>query len=253
VLSKSQIKYINSLKLKKFREIHRQFIAEGTKIVNELIASSLMIDTIFSTNPHIAKKLSSAEKFKFFVISEGELQKISNLDAPNEALAIVNIPEKPLNIKSFKDELVLMLDSINDPGNLGTIIRIADWFGINNIICSNNCVDAYNSKVVQATMGSIARVNIFYNELETVLSSVDSNINIYGALLNAESIYKKQLSDMGIIIIGNESRGISAKISGYINQPISIPSFPDNPMSPKAESLNVSVATGIICAEFRRQ
>ncbi len=259
MIRKSQISHINSLKIKKYRQQHKQFIAEGVKIVKEFISGSLAIDSIYATktwltHPDISSALSQLDKtIKIIEITEKELQRISNLETPNEVLAIINISEISLNIQSLHNGLVLMLDNISDPGNLGTIIRIADWFGINNIICSNDCVDVYNPKVVQSTMGSIARINVYYSDLEDVLSSLESSTNIYGAILNAESIYKKQLSEKGIILIGNESKGISSQITKYINNPISIPSYPDNSQTQKAESLNASIATGIICAEFRRK
>ncbi len=264
MISNAQIKHINSLRLKKNRQVYKQFIAEGVKIVDELISSTYKVDSLFATEKWI-KRLSVASyplpvKNKIIEISEDELRKISSLESPNEVLAIVEIPEIITDIESLSDELSLMLDNISDPGNMGTIIRIADWFGIKNIICSEECVDIYNSKVVQATMGSITRVNCHYINLEIFLSSVKENIKtnkrfedykIYGAVLNAESIYSKKLTEKGIIIIGNESKGISSPIMKYLTDGISIPSYSFNSEN-KAESLNASVATGIICAEFRR-
>jgi RNA methyltransferase, TrmH family len=259
VITKAQIKYINSLRLKKNRQTQMQFIAEGVKIVDEILNSALQIDSIFATKEWINK---STVKYPLIEVTEGELKKISSLESPNEVLAIVIIPETKLDINSLSNELSLMLDNISDPGNMGTIIRIADWFGIKNIICSEDCVDIYNSKVVQATMGSITRVNCHYTNLENFLSSIKENIKIserftdykiYGAILNSESIYSKELTDKGIIIIGNESKGISSSLKEFITDGITIPGYSINLKENKAESLNVSVATGIICAEFRRR
>ena len=257
MISKADIKYINSLKLKKFRQADKKFIAEGIKIIDELVKSNLDVDSVYATKAWIENSrkslVASRKTNKIIEITEAELKRISCLETPNEVLAIVNIPDISPDMSKLKEELVLMLDDIHDPGNLGTIIRIADWFGINNIICSENCVEVYNPKVIQSTMGSFTRVNCHYTNPESFLKSLSKETKIYGAILNGESIYTKQLSDKGIIIIGNESKGISETVSGFVNEGISIPYFPDAEGRKRAESLNASVATGIICAEFRRK
>jgi RNA methyltransferase, TrmH family len=261
MISKAQISHIKSLKLKKYRDQHKQFIAEGTKIIDELLHSSFIISTIFAIKDWIYNVNSIPQNCTVIEVSDSELLRISSLKTPNKVLAIVNIFHSASDSVfaslrlCVKNELILMLDNINDPGNLGTIIRIADWFGISNIICSNNSVDVYNPKVIQATMGSIARVNVHYDDLKTVLSALSKSgqIKIYGALLEGESIYNKPLTDKGIIIIGNESNGISDELLPFINEKINIPYYPINLTNKRAESLNASVATGIICSEFRRQ
>jgi len=182
------------------------------------------------------------------------LKKISSLTTPNEVLAICAIPENKLNVSELKNKLTLVLDDIRDPGNLGTIIRIADWFGIENIICSLETVDIYNPKVVQATMGSIARVNVFYEDLKTIFleALTKNNFPIYGTVLNGENIFEKSLTSNGFIVIGNESNGISIELLPLINEKISIPTFSVNETN-SVESLNAAIATAIVCTEFKRR
>ena len=182
---------------------------------------------------------------------QNEMGKISQLTTPQNVLGIFNIPDISINNLSLSGALTLMLDDIKDPGNMGTIIRIADWFGIKQIICSPESVDIYNPKVVQGSMGSIARVNVAYANLLDILQNKSENIPVYGALLDGENIYKTTLEPSGIIIIGNESEGISENLLPHISKKIMIPSFNTNLQ--KAESLNAAIAAGIICAEFRRR
>ncbi|MFH1319435.1 MAG: RNA methyltransferase [Bacteroidota bacterium] len=269
MLSKNQISFINSLKLKKYRDKHGLFIAEGEKIVIELFSSSFKIHSIyaiknwikkisdipelFGTNKNLALPAQGGPalggNFELFEVTEKELKRISSQTTPNEVLCTVKIPAYKLELREIMCSLNLVLDNIQDPGNLGTIIRIADWFGIKNIICSKDCADAYNPKVVQATMGSVARVKVHYIELKDFLLNVSkkTNLPVYASILDGESIYELQLSNKGLIIMGNESIGISEKILHFITDKISIPSFGG------AESLNVAVATAIVCSEFRRK
>ena len=269
MISKNQIKLINSLKLKKFREKHNLFIAEGEKITEDLFRSLIMVKQVFTTDELIQKisnyappdTLSQGRSadFEIIEVSEDELKKISALTTPNRVLCIAEIPDYSLDIKLLKSQLTLVLDNLNDPGNLGTIIRIADWFGIQNIICSEDCVDVYNPKVVQASMGSIARVKVHYVNLVKFLKEVNENrkeikgikgikeFPVYGAVLNGKNIYRKKLCKNGLIILGNESEGISDELNSFITDKISIPSFGG------ATSLNVAVATAIVCSEFRRK
>ncbi|MCD4745473.1 MAG: RNA methyltransferase [Bacteroidales bacterium] len=256
MLSSSRIKYINFLKINKYRKKYGQFIAEGPKLVTELINSHFKIIKIFALNNRLIENFSliGNKQIEQIEITEKELKKISALKTPNQILAIVEIPQYIFNFNMTSSELVLILDEIKDPGNLGTIIRTADWFGINNIICSNNSVDLYNPKVVQATMGSIARVKVYYYDLEKFLCNIPEQTKIYGTFLRGKNIYKIKLVSNGIIVIGNESKGISKNLSAFIKEKIFIPSFDyenDNLITP--ESLNASIATAIICAEFRRQ
>lgn len=255
MLSKNQIKYVNSLKQKKFREEHNLFIAEGSKIVPELLVSEIKVKQVYATSEffRLHKIDSTVERFE---IKENELERISAMMTSNEVLAVCETPRYKLEVNSLKDKLTLVLDDIKDPGNLGTIIRIADWFGIEHIICSHDTVDAFNPKVVQATMGSIARIKIYYTDLSDFFESQGSNLKfqIFGALLEGESIYSKKLPSSGVIIIGNESKGISGKLLPFITDKISIPSFSHYKVaSGEAESLNAAIATSIICSEFRRR
>jgi RNA methyltransferase, TrmH family len=254
VLSKNQIKYITSLKQKKFREEHNLFIAEGTKIVSELLTSSIAVKQIYATSEFLRnnKIENTIERFE---IKANELERISALHTPNEVLAVCEIPTYHLETNTLKDKLTLVLDNIQDPGNLGTIIRIADWFAIEDIICSPTTADIYNPKVVQSTMGSIARIKIHYTDLESFLQSsiINLQLPIYGAVLNGKNIYKSQLPQNALIIIGNESKGISEKLIPFITNEISIPSFSQlKTNTGEAESLNAAIATSIICSEFRR-
>ncbi len=252
MLSKNQLKFINSLKQKKFREEHQLFIAEGKKIVIELLQSSITVKQILATSSFL-RNHKIEKGIEFFEVKESELERISSLSTSNEVIAVCEIPKNELNTNSLKNKLTLVLDEIKDPGNLGTIIRIADWFGIETIICSENSVDAFNPKVVQATMGSITRIKIFYTDLVAFLKN-NNQQNIYGALLEGENIYTKKLADNGLIVIGNESKGISAEVQKYISDKINIPSFSHfKENKGEAESLNAAIATAIICSEFRRR
>ena len=253
MLSKNQIKLINALKIKKFREQYCLFVIEGTKAVAEILQSSYTIRSIygkktwFERNNYILSERKELQH-NIFIISDTEMTKISSFTTPNEVLLIAEIPENKFNVQDLEDELVLMLDEVKDPGNLGTIIRVADWFGIKNIVCSTNSVDAFNPKVVQSTMGSITRVKVYYEELLAVLKTnkQKSELPVFGALLNGENIYKAEFQTKGIILLGNESKGISAELLPFITRKITIPSYGG------AESLNVSIAAAIICSEFRR-
>ena len=244
MIAKAEIKQIKLLHQKKYREEKQLFIAEGPKMVNELVKSKYLVKEVFATKEF---KVQSS-KFKVREISEKELTQISALTTPNQVLGVFEIPVTKLNIESLKQELVLALDDIRDPGNLGTIIRIADWFGIKNILCSEGCVDLFNPKVVQATMGSIARVTVHYDNPETTLSVLKKSMAIYGAAMDGENIYTQELPSCGIILIGNESKGISENLLQLVSQKISIPNF-----SSGAESLNAAIAAAVICSEFRRR
>ncbi|MCW3101687.1 MAG: hypothetical protein JWO09_127 [Bacteroidetes bacterium] len=254
MLSKNQIKFVNSLRQKKYREEHNLFIAEGAKIVPELLASGIKVKQVFATSAFLRQHQLDAA-IERFEIKEAELERISTLMTPNEALALCEIPAYELDANALKDNLTLVLDEIKDPGNMGTIIRIADWFGIGNIVCSPTSVDVFNPKVVQATMGSIARIKIHFLELAAFIEEQKkvNAVPVFGALLEGESIYSKQLPSKGLIVIGNESKGISEELQQLITDRISIPSFSHFSQSGgEAESLNAAIATAIICSEFRR-
>lgn len=256
MLSKNQAGFVNSLKQKKFREEHQLFIAEGVKIVPELFSSSVKVKQVFATPEFFKKHVPPADAV-CHELKEQELERISALTSPNEVLALCEIPEREIGKAAFKDQLTLVLDEIKDPGNMGTIIRIADWFGIENVVCSENSVDVYNPKVVQATMGSIARIKVYYTDLHAFLQQQkkENQLNVFGALLEGENIYTKQLPAKGLIVIGNESKGISEGLREMITDKISIPSFSHikKGADGEAESLNAAIATAIICSEFRRK
>lgn len=255
MLSKNQIKYLSSLKQKKVRDELNLFVIEGAKIVPELLHSEISIKEVYATPLFISKHKNELQNCLTIEVSEKELERISSLITPNEVLAVCEKKETKFNPSDLKNKLSIVLDEIKDPGNLGTIIRISDWFGIDTIVCSKETVDVYNPKVIQATMGSIARINVHYTDLVELMetNSSSNKQNIYGALLEGESIYNQTLAKEGIIIIGNESKGISKELQSYITHPISIPSFSHLlPSNGGAESLNAAIATAVICSEFRR-
>lgn len=243
MLSKSQISLLTSLQHKKFRRENGLFLVEGYKSIIEFVDSPYLIHTIYHTADVAPKLLNLSRKINFQEISLNDLQKVSLLKTPADAIAAVNIPHwAGLSDKDLKNKFTLVLDGVQDPGNMGTIIRTADWFGITNIICSEDTVDVYNPKVVQATMGSLARMNINYTDLREVLKSV--NLPVYGALLNGKSIYKTSFGTEGLVVMGNEGNGIRPEIEQLITNAVTIPRIGG------AESLNVAIATAIFCSEL---
>ncbi len=240
MLSASQKKYVNTLKQKKFRDLNQCFVVEGIKIGEELLSSGFKTEIIYATSSWIKNN----PNIKVQEVTAKELKSISSLKTPNEILAVVKYPQ-PKAIKPTSN-LTIALDKIQDPGNFGAIIRTADWFGVKQIICSNDTVDCYNYKVIQATMGSFFRVRIQYCNLKNFFAS-QKNSKIYGALLNGENVLKKNLRQKNaILLMGNESNGISEELFPFIHEKITIPKFG------KAESLNVAIATAILCAEFNK-
>ena len=260
MLTQKQLKYLTSLGLRKFREEYGQFTAEGHKLVLELAGSRFKIAGIYALRSWLAENSAAMKAAGCPVeeVTEGEMKRISSLSTPSPVLAVVEIPETKPEIDCLSQNLVLALDDIRDPGNMGTIIRIADWFGIGTILCSETCVELYNPKVVQATMGSITRVRVVRGNLpELIRNAMKSHdtanvLPVFGALLDGRSLYDHPLNPGGIIVIGNESRGISTEILPLVTERIHIPAYGLS-SSGKAESLNASVATAVICAEFRRR
>ena len=253
MLSKSQLSFVKSIHLKKFRKQHKLFIVEGYKSIADFIESGYELAQLFYTPEFVSKVANFPQITKSYQISHLQIERISTLKRPSGILALFNIKEESdLKNVNLENEFTLVLDCVQDPGNLGTIIRSADWFNIKNIVCSLDSADCYNPKVVQATMGSLAHINIHYTDLLTWLPSV--HIKKYGALLNGTSLYKSDLSKRnnalskreGIIIMGNEGNGIQPGIIPFIDEAITIPRFG------KAESLNVAIATALICSEIRR-
>lgn len=246
MISKSQISFIKSLHQKKIRKEHGLFIVEGLKSIQEFINSEYVVDSVYCTENLMPKLDNLSRKIKPVGITESELSRISALSTPQAILAIVQIPQQTdLNIKKLDGSFILALDGVQDPGNLGTIIRTADWFGLNTILCSKDTAEVYNPKVVQASMGSLSRVNIIYTDLGDVFSKI--NIPVYGALLDGKSIYETDFGHQGIILLGNEGNGISEDLIEKINYPITIPRYG------KAESLNVAISASIFCSELRRK
>jgi TrmH family RNA methyltransferase len=240
MVSKNQIKRITSLHQKKFRNEHQLFIAEGFKVIEELFFSQYEIHEFYTTD--ITLKLS--DKVKPILISKEELKKMSCLKTPNTCLAVFKITApKPIKYEG----LILVLDDVRDPGNLGTIIRMCDWFGVEQLICSEETADVYNPKVIQATMGSIGRVNVIYTSLEHFLKK--TNQPIYGAFMDGDVVYETQLPSDAVLIMGNEADGVSASVEALIPKKLSIPRFGK---LQKTESLNVATATAILLSEFRR-
>lgn len=246
MISKSQIGFIKSLHQKKNRKEQGLFIVEGLKSIQEFINSDYIVDSVYYTENLMPKLGNLSRKIKPVEITESELSRISTLSTPQAILAVVRIPKQTvLNTKNLVGSYLIALDGIQDPGNLGTIIRTADWFGLNTIICSMDTAEAYNPKVVQASMGSLSRVNIIYTALGDFLDR--ANLPVYGALLDGKSIYETGFGQEGIILLGNEGNGISDNLQSKINYPVTIPRYG------KAESLNVAISASIFCSELRRK
>jgi TrmH family RNA methyltransferase len=241
MVSKNQIKLISSLQQKKHRFANQLFFAEGVKVIQELVKSNFELEHLYTTK----EEFEEVPNTKKTLISESELKKISALATPNTCLAVFKIPSEN---KIIGSGLILALDSIRDPGNLGTILRLCDWFGIQQLVCSKETVDIYNPKVVQATMGSIARVNVNYVDLNAFISN--AKLPVFGTFMDGENIYKTVLPQEGIIIMGNEANGISESLEMLVERRLTIPRFGD---LQKTESLNVATATSIILSEFRRR
>lgn len=247
MISKGKQKILRNISSKKYRQKTGLFLAEGHKITEELL-KKLDCVMLIGTEEWFSNKqnlnVSDCE-----TVTKDELKKISLLVTPQDIMGVFRIPENIMNYNLPETELCLALDNVQDPGNLGTIIRIADWFGIKNIICSNGTADAFNPKTVQATMGAIGRINIFYTDLKDFISH--SNAPVYGTFLEGDTIYDAPLGNNGIIVMGNEGNGISDEIKQFVSKKLFIPDYPLGETT--SESLNVSIATAIVCSEFRRR
>ena len=247
MISKNKIKYIRSLELKKNRNKEGKFVAEGFKVVDDLLALQ-PADLIVATGEWLKGKYLAAQT-EVIEVTEEELKKVSFLQHPQQVLAVFKQAQDG-DFSINTQELSLALDGVQDPGNLGTIIRIADWFGITHIYCSQDTADVYNPKVVQATMGSIARVKVEYGNLLGLVESLPADVPVYGTLLDGDNIYQQQLENRGLIVMGNEGKGISPALAKKVNRRLLIPNFPEGRAT--ADSLNVAIATAITCSEFRR-
>lgn len=253
MLSKSQISFIRALQQKKQRNEQQLFIAEGLKVVRELLLSNYTIESLYHTPELDTETLALAakvlKKAHIYEVSHADMERISALSTASSVLVIVKMPVE-VSLSCFSedfDELVFVLDDVKDPGNLGTIIRIADWFGIQKIVCSSTTVDVYNPKTIQATMGSMTRVELVYTDLHPLFEQKHPSTPVYGALLEGNNLYQEQLNTKGFIVMGSESHGISKEIRPFITHPIHIPGLGN------AESLNVAVATAVVAAEFKRE
>lgn len=256
-LSKNDIKFFASLKIKKFRDTHSLFLAEGEKITSEALHYNSLLHSIIALPVWLKeneKQLNKLNIHNIYECSNAELERISSQKSPNSVIAVLRIIDKEdITEPNKNDGVTLMLDGIQDPGNLGTIIRMADWFGISKIICSHTSVELYNPKVIQSSMGAFLRVNIVYTDLEKLLLKINQmgEIVSYGAFLNGRNIYTTHIKKPAIIVIGNESQGISCEIEKLLNEKITIPSFSKGLQ--KTESLNAAIATAILCSEFARR
>lgn len=250
MLSKNDIKNIKSLELKKFRDEKGLFVAEGHKLVGELSGKFRCVLLVATAEWLDNRKNIRADRIES--VTPDELKRASLLKTPQDVLAVFSIPlDKTDMATAASSNLVLALDDVQDPGNLGTIVRIADWFGIKNIFCSKGTADIYNPKAVQATMGAIARVSVQYTDLTGALRQLRQNIPVYGTYLEGDIIYDTKLSDNGVILMGNEGNGISPEAGKHVTRKLFIPSWPAG--TETSESLNVAIATAITCSEFRRR
>jgi RNA methyltransferase, TrmH family len=253
-ISNNTIKSIAALQLKKNRDTNHLFVVEGEKMIDELVKSNLKIAMLVAVEEWLVKneKKISGLDIEIYSASNVELKRMSSMKTPNNVLAIVHQQVEGIENINLNNKLTLVLDNVQDPGNLGTIIRIADWFGIENVVCSTNTVELYNPKVIQSTMGAFLRVKVYYIDLVIFLASKQNlDDEIYGSFIDGENIYNTQLKSTGIIVMGNESKGISPDVEKYIKRKITIPTFNKN--NSKTESLNVGVATAIVCSEFSRR
>lgn len=250
MLSKNKIKYIRSLELKKNRKQEQAFLAEGNKLVGDLLGifpCRLVVATGQWLEEH-----TGIQADEVYEVSREELSKVSLLKTPQEVLAVFGQPEWKWTPEEVAGSLCLALDDVQDPGNLGTIVRIADWFGIEHVFCSTGTVDIYNTKAIQATMGAVARVKLHYVDLEAFIRKVsERDVPVYGTFLDGENLYEHDLQNRGVIVMGNEGNGISREIAALVNRKVLIPNYPQGRET--SESLNVAVATAVVCSEFRRR
>lgn len=258
-MTRVEIQLVKSLGDKQGRSGTGLFIAEGEKLVRELLESDFVVRTVYYTGEtgfaecESMKVISSAAGVR---VSVSEMERISRLKTPSGCLALVEIPHWKFDAASLKGRLTIALDEVQNPGNVGTIIRLADWFGVSDLLCSENCADCFNPKVIQATMGAITRVRVHYGDLRKMLSEAAAqNLPVYGTFLEGENIYKTQLEPQGVLVLGNEGKGISAEIGALVSRKLFIPPYPvaSADGNTRAESLNVAIAGAIAVAEFRRR
>lgn len=254
MISKIRAKYFISLRKKKIRDKEQMFIIEGDKLIKEFLFANIPIKMLFAKHEFLHSLPEDLTMLidEIEVVSYEELKVISTLKTPHNALAVVPIPEQEMEISGIFNQLCVALDFVQDPGNFGTIIRAAAWFGIRNIICSPECVDVYNPKVIQASMGAILHVNVYYTDLKMLLIKAnEAKIPVFGTMLEGKSIYQHKLDHKGIILFGNESKGISEELIPFITDKVMIPGFRDS--MPGIESLNVGMAASVVFSEFLRR
>jgi len=251
-MTKSEIQLVRSLADKRNRDEHGMFVAEGEKLIGELRASHLRIHKIYAFDGVFDGESSNCANGEIERVTPKEMERLSMLKTPNNSLATVEIPRYALDDAGARRNLVLALDDVQNPGNLGTMIRLADWFGIGDIVCSHSSADCFNPKVVQATMGAIIRVRVHYTALDRYLTdAARKGIPVYGTFLEGGNLYDSELTSNGIIVMGNEGRGISPACAASVTHKLFIPPYPANRRG--SESLNVSTAAAVVCAEFRRR
>ncbi len=252
MLSKNRIKWLRSLQMKKHRTAEGVFVAEGPKLVGELLSGGFECVYQVQSTKYVAERPQGAtQPFPVELATEDELRQVSTVETPQGVLAVFRQPCYAVDfVKAAKANLCLALDEVQNPGNLGTIVRLADWFGIGDVFCSQGCADVFNPKTVQATMGALAHVRVHYIDLAGVLERArQEGVTVYGTFLDGENIYEKRLANAGVIVMGNEGSGISAAVAQGVTERLTIPSWTDS----HVESLNVAIATAVVCAEFRRQ
>ena len=251
MISKNRIKYVRSLEMKKYRKADGVFVAEGHKLVGDLLGAFECV-YVAATQDWADTYADVLRGVEMDIVTDDELKRVSLVETPQQVLAIFRQPTYQVNASEVaKTQLCLVLDDVQNPGNLGTIVRLADWFGIEHIFCSRGCADLYNPKTVQATMGAMARVQVHYVDLPELLGELDKDVPIYGTFLDGENLYDKTLENRGIIVMGNEGKGVSSDVARFVTERLFIPNYPEGRET--SESLNVAIATAIVCAEFRRR
>jgi TrmH family RNA methyltransferase len=256
MISKNRLKYVRSLEMKKYRKAEGVFVAEGHKLVGDLL-DVFECKYLAATSEWLSANAAWVDRqrrsgVEVDEVTDEELKRASFQETPQQVLAVFKQLTYEVDVNEVaRKQLCLVLDDVQNPGNLGTIVRLADWFGIEHIFCSKGCADIYNPKTVQATMGGIARVQVHEADLPELLSRLDKDIPVYGTFLDGENIYGKELENRGLIVMGNEGKGVSKEVAAFVTERLYIPNYPEGRET--SESLNVAIATAIVCAEFRRR
>ena len=256
MISKNRLKYVRSLEMKKYRKAEGVFVAEGHKLVGDLL-DVFECKYLAATSEWLSANVAWVDRqrrsgVEVDEVTDEELKRASFQETPQQVLAVFKQLTYEVDVNEVaRKQLCLVLDDVQNPGNLGTIVRLADWFGIEHIFCSKGCADIYNPKTVQATMGGIARVRVHEADLPELLSRLDKDIPVYGTFLDGENIYGKELENRGLIVMGNEGKGVSKEVAAFVTERLYIPNYPEGRET--SESLNVAIATAIVCAEFRRR